>query len=158
MAEHALRPVDDAFLLSAPIVVRSSVDLDASPDRVWAALGSDEMWSWLPVIDRLEWLTPRPYAAGSVRRLRLGRLVTVDEEFYRWDEGDRATFRVVAQSRPVLDAMAEDFLLVPKGPRTTLIWTMALAPRRGASLPLGFLGPLLRPGNALAIGGIRRIL
>ena len=158
MPAHPLRPVDDDFLRTAPLVVRSSVDLDAPPSRVWEVLGSDEMWSWLPLIDRLEWRTPRPHAAGAIRRLRLGRFVTVDEEFYRWDTDRRATFRVSAQSRPVLDGLIEDFLLDPTDGGTRLTWTMALAPKKGAGLPLGVLAPLLRPGNTVAIGGIRKLL
>ncbi len=158
MASYALRPVDDAFLDDAKLVIRSSVDLTASPSQVWEALGSDRMWSWLPLIDRLEWLTPRPHEAGCVRRLRLGRFLTVDEEFYRWDVDRRATFRVTAQSRNLLDGLIEDFLLDPSGDGTRLTWTMALTPRRGRSLPLGLLAPLLRPGNTVAIGGIKTLL
>lgn len=158
MPAYPLRHVDDAFLQDAPLVVRSSVRLNAAPDAVWEALDSDRMWSWLPVVDRLEWQSPRPHGAGSIRRLRLGGLVTVDEEFYRWDEGRRATFRVVGQSRKVLDALIEDFALTPRDGGTELTWTMAAAPLKGAGLPLGLLAPLLRPGNTLALSGIKRLL
>lgn len=158
MPAYPLRHVDDEFLRDAPLVVRSSVQLKAQPDAVWEALGSDEMWSWLPVVDQLEWQSPKPYAAGSIRRLRLGKLVTVDEEFYRWDEGKRATFRVVGQSRKVLDALIEDFVLVPSEGGTELTWTMAASPLKGRGLPLGLLAPVLRPGNTLAIGGIKKLL
>lgn len=158
MASYALRPIDDAFLDDAKIVIRSTVDLAATPAQVWEALGSDEMWSWLPVIDRLEWLTPRPHVEGCVRRLRLGKVLTVDEEFYRWDVEKRATFRVTAQNRNVLDGLIEDFLLEPSAKGTRLTWTMALTPRRGRKLPLGLLAPLLRPGNTVAIAGIKKIL
>lgn len=158
MPAYPLRHVDDAFFEDAPLVVRSTVRLEAEPPEVWRALGSDEMWSWLPLVDRLEWQSPRPFSAGAVRRLRLGRLVTVDEEFYRWDTDRRATFRIVGQSRRVLDAMAEDFLLEPVAGGTDLTWTMALSPLKGAGLPLGVLAPLLRPGNVVALGGIKKIL
>lgn len=158
MPAYPLRHVDDAFLTDAPLVVRSTVRLDAAPSAVWAALDSDRMWSWLPVVDRLEWRSPRPHGPGAIRRLRLGGLVTVDEEFYRWDEERRATFRVVGQSRKVLDALIEDFALEPHGTGTALTWTMAAAPLKGAGLPLGLLAPLLRPGNTLALSGIRTLL
>ncbi|WP_051472162.1 SRPBCC family protein [Patulibacter minatonensis] len=158
MPAHPLRHVDDAFLKDAPLVVRSSVQLRAQPSEVWEVLGSDEMWSWLPVIDRLEWQTPRPHVAGSVRRLRIGKFLTLDEEFYRWDTDRRATFRVVGQSRRVVDALIEDFLLVPSEGGTELTWTMAFAPLKGARLPLGLLAPVLRPGNTLAISGIKKLL
>lgn len=158
MPAYPLRHVDDAFLQDAPLVVSSTVQLQADPSRVWAALGSDEMWSWLPVVDRLEWRSPKPYEVGSIRRLRLGKLVTVDEEFYRWDVDRRATFRVVGQSRKVLDALIEDFVLVPKDGGTALTWTMAVSPLKGRGLPLGLLAPVLKPGNTVALGGIKKLL
>ena len=158
---YMLQPVDDAFFETAPIVIPASVELDASPDQVWEALGSDAMWSWAPIIDQLVWTTGRPQTVGAIRRLRLFKAVTIEEEFYRWDVGRRATFRVVAQSRRMFDGLAEDFLLEPAaGGGTRLTWTMAVAPRGlpGAAAAGRVLGPALARGNALAIGGIRKIL
>jgi hypothetical protein len=160
---YTLAPVDDAFFTDAPIVVAATVELDAPPARVWEALDSDAMWSWAPIIDQLAWTTPRPHAAGAVRRLRLLRLDVIEEEFYRWDVGRRATFRVTRQSRPMLDGLAEDFVLDPlaDGTRTRLTWTMAVAPRGlpgSAGAVARRLTPLLAKGNAAAIGGIRTIL
>src|SRR4051794_10364458 len=108
---YELPPIDDAFFTSAPSVVPASVDLDAPPAHVWEALGSDAMWSWAPVIDGVTWLTP--HGAGAIRRLRLLRVNTIEEEFYRWEEGRRATFRVTRQTRPLLNGLAEDFVLDP---------------------------------------------
>jgi uncharacterized protein YndB with AHSA1/START domain len=158
MPAYPLRSVDDQFLRDAPLVVASTVKLDAPPTRVWQALGSDEMWSWLPLIDQLAWQTPRPHTEGAVRRLRLGRFLTVDEEFYRWETDSRATFRITHQSRKVLDALIEDFVLHPAGTGTELTWTMAVSPLKGRGLPLGLLAPLLKPGNTAAIAGIKKIL
>ena len=84
--------------------------------------------------------------------------MTIEEEFYRWDVGRRATFRVTEQSRRMFDGLAEDFLLEPSaGGGTRLTWTMAMAPRGLPGAPK-FLIPALARGNALAIGGIRKIL
>jgi hypothetical protein len=156
---HALKPIDDAWFDQAPLVVPATVQLDAPVERVWEALGSDAMWSWAPIIDRVQWITPRPHAAGSIRRLRLLGVNTIEEEFYRWDEGRRATFRVTHQTRPMLDGLAEDFVLEPTaaGAGTTLTWTMAIA-LKGAPAPPAFLKPALIKGNAAAIGGIKTIL
>jgi uncharacterized protein YndB with AHSA1/START domain len=151
---HALTPVDDTFFQTAPIVIPSVVELDAPPERVWEALGSDRMWSWFGGIDQLQWLTP--HGAGAIRRLRLAKLTTIDEEFYRWEAPHRATFRVTQTTRPLLNGLAEDFVLeeVPGG-RTKLTWTMALdAKLPGAQL----LKPVLTRGNQQAIAGIKKIL
>ena len=65
---------------------------------------------------------------------------------------------VIHHVRNVLDALIEDFVLEPSDKGTRLTWTMALTPRRGQALPLGALAPLLRPGNTVAIAGIKKIL
>ena len=155
---HPVRPVDDSFFETAPLVVKVAVDLKATPADVWEALGSDEMWSWMPLLDRLRWLTPRPHATGAVRVLRVARLFEIEEHFYRWDQGRRATFHVTSSTRPVLRALAEDFVLDPIPEGTRLTWTMAVEPRLPGGRLLRWLAPLLAPGNKLAIGGIRKIL
>lgn len=154
---HALAPVDDRFLTTAPLVMTASVVLPNSPEQVWEALGSDQMWSWAPGMDRLRWLTPEPREAGCVRELRLGRLITFTEEFYRWDVNQRATFRVTHTTHRVIKGVVEDFLLdaMPDG-GTTLTWTMAAAP--AGPRPPRALAALLTPGNRRAIAGIRKIL
>ena len=155
---YTLKPIDDAFFETAPIVIPATLELKAPPERVWEALGSDEMWSWAPIIDQLVWTTGRPQTVGAIRRLRLFKAVTIEEQFYRWDVGRRATFRVTHQSRRMFDGLAEDFLLEPSaGGGTRLTWTMAMAPRGLSGAP-GFMIPALARGNALAMGGIKKIL
>ena len=150
----ALAPIDDAFFERAPIVIPSVVELDAPRERVWEALGSDQMWSWFPAVDQLQWLTPQ--GPGAIRRLRLAHLTTIDEEFYRWEEPRRATFRVTRSTRPLLKGLAEDFLLEElPGDRTRLTWTMALDPKLPGA---GLLKPALAKGNQQAIAGIKKIL
>ena len=156
--KHTLRTIDDSFFDTAPIVVHAHVDVDASASAVFEALGSDRMWSWFPGIDRLVWLTPRPHEAGCVRRLRVARAIEVEEEFYRWDENERATFRVTRADRPWLRALAEDFRLTAHGAGTRLTWTMAIEPAASVPAAFGALAPLLRPGNARILSGIRGIV
>jgi Polyketide cyclase / dehydrase and lipid transport len=157
---YKLDPIDDAFFESAPSVVPASVDLDAPPAHVWEALGSDAMWAWAPIVDGVTWLTP--HGVGAIRRLRLLKVNTIEEEFYRWEPDAptrRATFRVTQQTRPLLNGLAEDFVLDPLdgGARTRLTWTMAID-LRGVPAPPKALLPVLVKGNTAAIGGIRTIL
>lgn len=157
---HPVSATGDEIFATAPLVVPATVELDAPPAAVWEALGSDRMWSWLPLLDQLRWLTPRPHREGAVRVLRVARLATVEEHFYRWEDERRATFHVVRASRPLLRALAEDFRLEPTpGGGTRLTWTMAVEPRLpGVRALARLLVPLLKPGNRMAIAGIRRIL
>lgn len=154
---YALAPVDDSFLHAAPLVITASVVLPNSPQQVWQALGSDEMWSWMPAIDNLRWLTPEPREVGCVRELRIGKLMTVTEEFYRWDVDQRATFRVTDTSHRLIKGIVEDFLLDAMADGgTTLTWTMAVAP--AGPRPPKALAKLMAPGNRKAIAGIKKIL
>lgn len=156
---HLVRRVDERFLKDAPLVVKTHVDLEATPAQVWEALGSDRMWEWLPVLDRLRWLTPRPHAVGATRELRVGRAFLVEEEFFRWEEERRATFCVTSASKPLVRALAEDFRLEPTTRGTRLTWTMALDTGAPGGKRLGrLLAPVLKPGNTFAIKGIRKIL
>jgi hypothetical protein len=156
---YALPQIDDRFFEEAPIVIPATIDLAATPEQVWEALGSDEMWSWAPIIDQVRWITPRPQTPGAIRRLRLLTAVTIEEEFYRWDAPYRATFRVTQQSRRLLDGLAEDFLVEASPTGSRLTWTMAVAPRGlpGAAA-MGRLAPVLAKGNAVALKGIEKIL
>jgi hypothetical protein len=141
-------------------VIPAVVELDAPPARVWEVLGSDAMWSWAPIIDDVRWSSPLPRTAGAVRYLKLFGLVTLEEEFYRWDDTAlRATFRVTQQSRRVFAGLAEDFLVEPGagGTGSRLTWTMAVAPR-GLPAPPKALIPVLAQGNAAAIAGIKTLL
>lgn len=157
MSKHALRKVDDRFLHEAPLVIEASVDLPATRDEVWEIMGGDRMWSWLPAIDQLHWITPEPRATGCLRKLRIARFLEVEEEFYRWEPNERATFRVIWQSHGVVSALIEDFVLSDCALGTRLTWTMAVEPRRGKRLPLGLLAPLLRPGNRAALAGFAKM-
>ncbi|MBJ7328494.1 MAG: SRPBCC family protein [Solirubrobacteraceae bacterium] len=156
---HPVRRVDEQFLRNAPLVITASVDLDASPDAVFEALGSDEMWSWVPVLDKLRWITPRPLGEGSVRILRIGKAVEVEEDFFIWEEGRRAAFTVVSASKKAFDALAEDFVVEPTSRGTRLTWTMAVDPGRPLPGPLRKALPkILGPGNKFALSGIKKII
>ena len=71
---YTLKPIDDAFFETAPIVIPATLELKAPPEHVWEALGSDAMWSWAPIIDQLVWTTrarrpwARSVACGCSRR------------------------------------------------------------------------------------------
>ena len=157
---YSVRATGDEIFETSAIVVGTTIELDSSPAEVWDALGSDEMWSWFPPLDRLRWLSARPLGEGAVRTIRVARLFTLEEHFYRWEEGRRATFHVVSVTRPVLHALAEDFLLEPTASGgTRLTWTFALDPKLpGARLIARLAAPLLRAGNRSMISGICKIL
>ncbi|QBS44828.1 SRPBCC family protein [Nocardia sp. CS682] len=134
-ARFLLAESDDAFLAGAARRYTHFVDIPQLPQRVWAALTSDDtLVSWSPVITAARWTSPRPFGVGTTRVVTLGRVVHLEERFYRWEEGAQLTFTVDAASIPGLTRFAEDIALQPTPGGTRLIWTFALEGN-----------PLLRP-------------
>ena len=123
-----LAPIDDNFFDTAGLVVGATIDLPHSPEQVWTALGSDAMGSWMSVLDQATWHSPRPLTVGARRSVRLLRLITLHEEYYRWDETQRrSTFRVTDINFPIVTGWAEDMHAAPlPDGGTRLSWTMAI--------------------------------
>ncbi|MFD6104279.1 SRPBCC family protein [Nocardia salmonicida] len=124
---RTLAPIGDEFLTTASLILSAHLDLPHTPEQVWEALGSDGMGSWMAILDRVTWHSPRPFAVGARRSARLARLITLHEQYYRWDAPRRASFRVTAINFPLVRGWAEDFLVEPHaGGGTRLTWTMAI--------------------------------
>jgi hypothetical protein len=155
-----LRPIDDDFFDTAALVVPVTFDLPNSPKQVWAALASDEMGSWMGILDRAQWVSPRPLGPGPRRTVRLLRLITLHEDWYTWNEPHRAAFRVDAISIPVVSGWAEDFQLgpLPDG-GTRMTYRMALESRllRFVKIPKRWQ-PAINRYNEQLLGKIRTIL
>lgn len=122
-----LVPVGDEFLRTAGLVLSATIELPHSAEQVWAALESDQMGAWMWILDRTRWHSPRPFAHGARRSVRLARSIRLDEVFYRWDPPRRATFRVAAINLPLVTGWVEDFSVDPLPDGGTLLgWTMAI--------------------------------
>ncbi|KGN32116.1 alpha/beta hydrolase [Knoellia sinensis KCTC 19936] len=140
---HNLEPVDDEFLLSAPVRIVHTLDTNASVDELWAALEADDaIVSWSPVVTGSDW--PRPHGIGSVRTVTIGGIATVRERFYRWDEKERMTFGVAQTSVPGIRRMGEDYVVTETASGSRLVWTVAIEPSR-----------LPGPATGLVVAGLR---
>jgi Polyketide cyclase / dehydrase and lipid transport len=159
-SSSTLAPIDDEFFSTAGLILPVTIDLAHSPEQVWATLGSDRMGEWMSVLDRAEWLSPRPLRPGSKRTVRLMRAITVLEDWYVWDEPHRATFRAESISLPVVSGWAEDFRLqrLPDG-GTRLHYVMALDSRllRLIKIP-NRLRPAITRFNERLMGKITTIM
>lgn len=154
---YALTESDDAFLATAPRRYEHIVEIDAPPGTVWAALAADDaLVSWSPVITGIEWTSTRPFGVGATRTVTLGRVIRLNERFYRWDEGERMTFTVDAASIPGLRRFAEDLTLEPRGRGTRLRWTFAIEGELALRPLLALGGPLNRAVTATIAAGVAR--
>jgi len=142
MSWHRLEPADRSLFASAPQVYRFPVVLAAPPARVWESLTSDASlaaWPMGPGLSfRVRWTAPRPFGVGTTREVRLPLgLLSLQERFFRWDEGAGYSFFAEQANRPGLRRFAEDYALTPAGTGTLLTWTVAVEASTRTSRVLG---------------------
>lgn len=63
--------------------VRESIEINAAPAKVWAAMGNFQDMGWLPPVTKTE--GEKGNEIGATRRLTLTGGATVDEELYKFD-------------------------------------------------------------------------
>lgn len=142
--------VDD----KAAFVVTAERTFDASPERVWAALDTNGLFSWLPLINGMRY----PNGARSVGATRVfdGLLVAGEEQVIAREEGHRLALTATKSSVPfVMKSIAEEYVVsATDSGDTTLTWTLAAHPRFGRLLPLRMFAPLARPVARWSLGGL----
>ena len=157
---HRLAPIDDTVLTDAPLVMNATLTVPQSTDQVWQLCESGGLGTWVSMLDRVRWLSPPPHGPGALRSVRLGRLVTIVEEFFIWEVGSRFTFRVTEINLPVVRGWVEDLRLIPTAEGGTVLdYTIAIDNRllRLVRIPRW----LQRQLNAFAksmMGGITTVL
>jgi hypothetical protein len=154
-----LKPADDIFLSSAPAITTHVLDVPVPATTLWDALAADDaVASWGPGATASRWVGDRPYGVGTVREVTVGGVVTVREQFYRWDEGERMTFFVAESTRPGIRRMAEDYVVesTPTGSRLT--WTVALEVARFAGPTAVVVKPVLGLAIGSMVSGLRKKL
>jgi carbon monoxide dehydrogenase subunit G len=81
--------------------VRESIEINAPPAKVWAAIGNFQDMSWLPPVSKTE--GEKANAIEATRRLTLSTGATVDEELYKYDaEKMSYSYRITAVDVKVL--------------------------------------------------------
>jgi hypothetical protein len=81
--------------------VRESIEINAPPAKVWAAIGNFQDMSWLPPVSKTE--GTKGNAIEATRRLTLATGATVDEELYKYDaEKMTYSYRITAVDVKVL--------------------------------------------------------
>jgi hypothetical protein len=142
---HDLEAADESIFTTAPQIYRYPVELTVSPERVWESLTSDGSLADWPLPIRLSWMSPRPFGVGTTRQVVMpAGFMTLNERFFRWEEGSRYSFYVESATRGFLRTFAEDYLIekTPTGSRFT--WTMAIEPQPKYARLIAASGPLTK--------------
>jgi hypothetical protein len=155
---HRLERPDSSVFTEAPHAYRYPARFAAPPERVWESLVSDEsVKAWGLGVRSLRWTSPRPFGVGTTREvvLPLG-VMSLREEFFRWDEGRGYSFYVREANRPGLRRFAENYELVPDGDGTLFTWTIALDPTPRLAPVLKLLAPINKAGFAQLVRAGRK--
>lgn len=144
MKMHPYEPVTDEFFRNAPVRHATPVEIDAAPERVFAALEDPESWpQWVGAITRVDWTSPKPFKVGTTRTVYIQGNQVVDEYFFNWEDNRRMSFYFVSASFAALTQFAEDYRLeeLPGG-RTRLTWTFAANPKPLHKIIFTLLSPV----------------
>jgi hypothetical protein len=122
---------DPSLLVTAPVRVRRTMIVPASPGRFWAVLAEDPgAWgSWCPgFTSASRWTTPVPAGVGSQRVMHAFG-TTFLETVLEWNDSERFTFCVNECGVPGLRRFVESWSLEHAGAgdaaTTRATWTMA---------------------------------
>lgn len=139
--------VDMTFFETAPTIHRASVEIDATPDDVFAAFLDAEAWTeWAMPITGVEWTSEFPLEAGSTRTVFMKGDLVGYEEFLAYEHGERMAFRFNSASKDTIKAFAEDYRVTDLGGgRSRVDWIMAMdsGGGDGSSLRGKIMNPLM---------------
>jgi Polyketide cyclase / dehydrase and lipid transport len=122
------KPVDESFLESAPMRLVGGFEIAKPAAEVWAELCADDALHWCRILNDVRWTSPRPFGVGTTREVKaLHGANMLRERYFRWEEGRRHSFYVEESSGPLFRALAEDYLVEPRGADACrFVWTIAV--------------------------------
>lgn len=141
---HECEKVGLDFFESAPTVHRATVEIEATPDDVFAAFLDADAWvEWAMPITSVEWTSDFPLEAGSTRTVHMKGGLVGYEEFLVYEHGRRMAFRFNQASKP-MGAFAEDYQVTDLGDgRCRVEWTMAMDSGSDSGLRSKIMGPVM---------------
>lgn len=110
--------------------LRAGFEIARPAAAVWEGLAGDDALHWCRILQEVRWTSPRPFGVGTTREVTaLWGANRLREHYFRWEEGRRQSFRALESSSPLFAALAEDYLVEPRGADACrLTWTIALEP------------------------------
>jgi hypothetical protein len=124
------KPVDETFFESAPMRLRAGFEITRPAAEVWAELTADDALHWCRILQDVSWTSARPFGVGTTREVKaLWGANVLREHYFLWEEGRRHSFYAVESSGPLFRALAEDYLVEPRGADACrFTWTIAVEP------------------------------
>lgn len=121
-------PVGLDVFVTAPVRVRVSEVVAATPERVFDVFADAGSWSrWAMPITDVRWTSPWPLDVGATRTVFMRGGMIGWERFLAWDPPRRMAFRFDETVKGGPLAFAEDYHLTDLGDGTTRVeWIMAM--------------------------------
>jgi uncharacterized protein YndB with AHSA1/START domain len=140
-----LTPRDADFIEEASIRIPSAVEVNATPDEVWAVLTDHERWpEWFPAAKACRTTSDQAQGVGATRWIHFD-LFKVNERFIAWEPPHRWAFTVLDANFPGIASVVEQFLLEPANGGVTVVRHTLAAEVAPYMRPMA---PLLRWRNA----------
>jgi hypothetical protein len=123
-------PVDERFFGEASMRLRAGFDIARPAATVWEELTAEDALHWCRILQDVRWTSPRPFGVGTTREVKaLWGANVLRENYFLWEEGRRHAFHAVESTSPLFKALAEDYLVEPRGADACrFTWTIAVEP------------------------------
>lgn len=158
---NELTPQAPEWIDQAPLQVRASREIIATPAEIWALLVRHDRWpEWFDALTRAEGTGGD--GLGSTRSVWIKKW-RIDEEFIIWDEPRSFGFTVLAADGPIgrfaasLNERVEIQVLAPDRVRVTYLQGWLPRSKLGARL-LGFATKGLRKNLRAALADLDRLV
>jgi carbon monoxide dehydrogenase subunit G len=154
---YPCRAVGVEFFEQAPNRSVAEVTIRATPEQLFDVFEDAEAWTaWVPVIQKVEWTSPRPFGPGTTRTVTMKGGAYGKERFFLWERGKRMAFHFTEGSSSGVAAFAEDYQVTDLGDgRTHLRWVMALEPKGVSTLVFALFGWMLGLGMRFMLGRLK---
>lgn len=155
---HALT-VDERLVETAQARGSAEREMAVSAEQLFATLEDGPSWSkWVPVIREVTWTSPKPFAKGTTRTVRLVGGIKLDEVFWTWEQNRRMGFSVTASTNNMLTSLAELYEITPlSDERCRLRWTMAMSLRGALSKIEPYMKPSLPRAQEFLLKTLERV-
>jgi hypothetical protein len=119
--------VDEHLLETAKARAFAEREMAVSAEQLFATLEDGPSWTkWTGVVREVTWTSPKPFAIGTTRTLKLGGGITFDEVFWAWEPNRRMGFSVAAASIGWLSGLSEVYEIASlSSERCRLRWVLA---------------------------------
>ena len=149
-----MTPVGLGDYEAQPFQFTATAKLDADPLSVFAELGDPSLW--FPMMRRSVWKTGATSGVGAEREVDVTGFGKFRERMLAWDPGERVAFTMIGTTSPLVDMMAEDWLLSREDIYTRLSWIVVARPTRIGRLATLPLRGILRVMFIRACGNLQK--